>query len=102
MPAAIEIRLSGLDERQVVRNGKSLAFPDIFTMQHASVLIADQNCTMRDPRIRAAARDERAQENRETPKRKGNSGAVHASLQTQDFPRAGQVLLGLRGEFARA
>jgi hypothetical protein len=41
MPGAIEIRLSSLNERLVVRNKKSLAFPDIFTVQHASVLIAD-------------------------------------------------------------
>jgi hypothetical protein len=33
MASAIEVHLPGLDEWSKVRNGKSLALPDIFTVQ---------------------------------------------------------------------
>src|ERR1700681_3878540 len=70
MPGAIEIHLPGLDKWKVVRNGKSLALPNIVTVQHASVLTADQNSRVCNLRIRAAARDKRERQNRESTKRR--------------------------------
>src|ERR1700680_630062 len=70
MPGAIEIHLPGLDKWQVVRNGKSLALPNIVTVQHASVLTADQNSRVCNLSIRAAARDKRERQNRESAERR--------------------------------
>jgi hypothetical protein len=37
VPGTIEIHLPGLNEGPVVRSGKSLALPDVLTVQHAGV-----------------------------------------------------------------
>src|ERR1700730_1076844 len=70
MAGAIEIHLPNLDEWKVVRNGKSLTLPDIFTVQYAGVLVSEQNFGFRNLRMRAAARDQRPRQNRENAERR--------------------------------
>src|ERR1700732_4612099 len=75
MASAIKIHLPNFDEWQVARGGKSLALPYIFTVQHAGVLITRQNVGMRSLRVRAAARDKRPRQHRDSAER--NDGRFH-------------------------
>src|SRR5713226_1079325 len=92
MAGSVEVHLPGFDERQMIRNGESLALPDIFAMQYTSVLIADQNPGMRNLSIRAAARDKRAQQNCESAERRDD--CFHSSSAKMPILRA---VPGLRG-----